>query len=87
MGDAHCNQPVKERIRRLILDQMVGQNSCRLLGAHGAEATRPQVLHQTTQRRIFPDKPAISFPGNEVDMDIRLDDARYPGTCASRSRP
>ena len=86
MGDAHGDQPVEERVRRLILDQMMGQNSCRLLGAHSAEAPRPQVLHQATQRRIFPDEPAISFPGNEVDMDVRLGDARCLRRGASRSR-
>ena len=61
MGEAYRDQPVKERVRCLILDQMVGQDSCRLIGAHGAEAARPQVFHQTTQRRSFPDKPTTSF--------------------------
>ena len=87
MGDAYRDQPVKERVRRLILDEMVGQDSRRLVRAHGAEAPRPQMFHQTTQRGIFADKLATSLPGDDIDMDIRFDDARCPRGRGSRSRP
>ena len=85
MGNAHRDQPVKERVCGIVLDKMVGQNSLSALRAHGSETPRPQVFHQTTQRRFFPDKPATALPGNEVDMDIHLDDAQCPRRGASRS--
>ena len=87
MSDAYRDQSVKERVRCLILDQVVGEDPCRLVGPPAAKAARLQVIYQITQRRIFPNKPATSFPGNEVDMDIRLDYAQCPRGSAPRSCP
>ena len=64
------NQPAEERVRRRVLNKVVGQNSCRLFGTSAAEAARPQVSDQAAQRRPFSDEAAVAGPGDEIDMRI-----------------
>jgi len=82
LGD--CDEAAKERVRRVVLYQMVRQNSGWLLGVDFAKAARLQMSNNATEGGLLSYKTATRCPGHEVDMHVCLADAgRRPG-CVSR---
>ena len=67
----------RKRVRRLVLDEVVGQNPCRLVARRRRRAGAPAgVGPDRPSAAPSPIKPAVAFPGNEIDMHIRLDQSR-----------
>ena len=76
MRAGYLDQPAKKAVRRLVLDKMMGQNACRLVGTDAAEPARPQMSDKAAQRRALSDEAAACRPCDEIDMDIDLDQPR-----------
>src|SRR5215469_13215038 len=55
---------------------MMRQDSGRLAGIGVAAAARPQVPDELAQHRRLADKTTIAAPGNEIDVDVRLEYTR-----------
>ena len=81
------DQPAEKIARRLVLDQMMGQDAGRLAAVDAAAAARPQMPDEPGKRRRFADKAAAAAPGDQIDMDIGLEHARARPRRAPRLDP
>jgi hypothetical protein len=79
-----CDEAAKENVRRLVLYQVVRQNSGWLFGVDFAKAARLQMSNNATQRRLLSYKTATRCPGYEVDMHVCLGYAGRRPTCVPR---
>jgi len=79
-----CDEAAKERVPRLVLYQMVRQNSGWLLGVDFAKAARLQMSNNATEGCLLSYKTATRCPGHEVDMHVCLADAGRRPECVSR---
>ena len=77
MRASHRDQPAKERVCRLVLNEVVGQDSRRLIVTDAGAAALSQVSYEVAQRRSFPDEFAVACPGDEIDMNVDLNDAGH----------
>ncbi len=77
-------QPVEKHTSRLVVDEMVGEDSGRLVGIRLAAAARPQMPDNSAERRCFADKPPTFAPRDQVNMDIGREHARRRPRRAAR---
>jgi len=82
VGAGQRYNPPQERVRCIVLHQVVGQNSCRLIAANPTEAACSQVSDNPVKRRFFTDKATITGPCDQINVHIYLYNAgtRRKGT-------
>ena len=88
MSGGYIEEPMKKSVCWLVLNQVMSQDACRLVGTCQAETACPQMRDEIAERRFLSNETAAACPGNEIDMDIRLYDPGHRLRSASwlRSR-
>ena len=72
MRPGQVEEPIKKCVCRLVLNEMMSQDACRLIGACQAKTASPQMRDQIAERGFFPNEITAPSPCNEINMDIRL---------------
>lgn len=78
------DEPAEKLACRVVLHEVVSQNSGRLLGIDFGKASRLQMSDDTTECSPFTYKSAILGPRDEIDMNVDVANTGYRRHITSR---